>query len=294
MGARPHITKVAFHVNRDKPCADAVRARLAAFARTVGLEVIKGLKGFKGLKGVRDFKGVDGVKGLKGPNDGLAVVVLGGDGTMLSAVHRYPGVPLLGLNLGSLGYLAAVEEPHFEDAVRALSRGEFVISRRTVLDTRGRQALNDVVVSHDVAGHALALELLVDGTRATGFSADGLIVSTPTGSTAYSLSAGGPVLLPDTRSFVVTPVCPHALSSRPLVVRDTVRLTVRTASSAVVYVDGVKAFRLPAGKEVEIAKADVTVPLVELPGYDPCEVLSRKLGWSGSAKITRSGRGGKP
>ena len=275
MGARPHITKVAFHVNRDKPGADAVRARLAAFARTVGLEVIKGLKGINGL------------------NDGLAVVVLGGDGTMLSAVHRYPGVPLLGLNLGSLGYLAAVEEPHFEDAVRALSRGEFVISRRTVLETRGRQALNDVVVSHDAAGHALALELLVDGTRATGFSADGLIVSTPTGSTAYSLSAGGPVLLPDTRSFVVTPVCPHALSSRPLVVRDTVHLTVRTASPAIVYVDGAKAFRLPAGKEVEIAKADVTVPLVELPGYDPCEVL-RKLGWSGSAKVARSGRGGKP
>jgi len=276
MGARPHITKVAFHVNRDKPGADAVRARLAAFARTVGLEVIKGLKGINGL------------------NDGLAVVVLGGDGTMLSAVHRYPGVPLLGLNLGSLGYLAAVEEPRFEDAVRALSRGEFVISRRTVLETRGRRALNDVVVSHEVAGHALALELLVDGTRATGFSADGLIVSTPTGSTAYSLSAGGPVLLPDTRSFVVTPVCPHALSSRPLVVRDTVRLTVRTASSAVVYVDGAKAFRLPAGKEVEIAKADVTVPLVELPGYDPCEVLSRKLGWSGSAKVARSGKGSKP
>jgi len=282
MGARPHITKVAFHVNRDKPGADAVRARLTAFARTVGLEVIKGVKVSKDLNGIN------------GLDDGLAVIVLGGDGTMLTAVHRYPGIPLLGLNLGSLGYLAAVEEPRFEDAVRALARGEFVISRRTVLETRSRQALNDVVVSHEVAGHALALELLVDGTRATGFSADGLIVSTPTGSTAYSLSAGGPVLLPDTRSFVVTPVCPHALSSRPLVVRDTVRLTVRTASSAVVYVDGARAFRLAAGKEVEIAKADVTVPLVELPGYDPCEVLSRKLGWSGSAKVARSGRGCKP
>ena len=189
MGARPHITRVAFHVNRDKPGADAVRARLAAFAQSVGLEVIKGFKGLKGVKGLKDTSGLDG----------LAVVVLGGDGTMLSAVHRYPGVPLLGLNLGSLGYLAAVEEPRFEYAVRALSRGEFVISRRTVLETRGRRALNDVVVSHDAAGHALALELLVDGTRATGFSADGLIVSTPTGSTAYSLSAGGPVLLPDTR-----------------------------------------------------------------------------------------------
>ena len=261
MRARPPITRVAFHVNRDKPGADAVRARLAAFAHSVGLEVIKG--GLKDASGLED----------------LAVVVLGGDGTMLSAVHRYPGVPLLGLNLGSLGYLAAVEEPRFEDAVRALSRGEFVISRRTVLETRGRQALNDVVVSHEVAGHALALELLVDGTRATSFSADGLIVSTPTGSTAYSLSAGGPVLLPDTQSFVVTPVCPHALSSRPLVVRDTAKLTVRAASRSTVYVDGAQAFSIEAGEPVDIAKAEGTVPIVELPGYDPCEVLSRKLGW---------------
>ena len=112
MGARPPITRVAFHVNRDKPGAEAVRARLAAFAQSVGLEVIKGFKGLKDTSGL----------------DGLAVVVLGGDGTMLSAVHRYPGVPLLGLNLGSLGYLAAVEEPRFEDAVRTVRR---TVSRTT-------------------------------------------------------------------------------------------------------------------------------------------------------------------
>ena len=260
MAQRPEIRRIAFHVNRDKPGAEAVCTRLTAFAAEQGIEVVR---------------------------DGMAadcVVVLGGDGTMLSAVHRFPGVPLLGLNLGSLGYLAAVEEPRFEDAVRALARGSFVLSRRAILETRGHRALNEVVVSHCAAGHALAMELMVDGKRATRFSADGLIVSTPTGSTAYSLSAGGPVLLPDTQSLVVTPVCPHALSSRPLVVRDTVRLTVRTDSAAVVYVDGAEAFRLAAGESAEVAKAEGAVPLVELPGYDPCEVLSRKLGWSGSAR----------
>ena len=261
MQPHPEIKRVAFHVNRDKPDADAVRARLAEFAVSVGLEV------------------VDGVNALDDHLTELAVIVLGGDGTMLSAVHRFPGVPLLGLNLGSLGYLAAVESPHFEDAIRALSLGEFELSWRSVLDVRGFRALNDVLVTHDAAGHALALELLVDGTCATRFSADGLIVSTPTGSTAYSLSAGGPVLLPDTQSFVVTPVCPHALSSRPLVVRDTAKLTVRAASRSTVYVDGAQAFSIEAGEPVDIAKAEVAVPLVELPGYDPCEVLSRKLGW---------------
>ena len=263
MEGRPCIRKVIFHVNRDKPNADAVCARLAEFAVSVGLEVMSD-GGFNGSNGVKD---------------GLAVIVLGGDGTMLSAVHRFPGIPLLGLNLGSLGYLAAVESPYFEDALIALAKGEFVLSRRSVLETRGNHALNEVVVTRDVSGHALALEFMVDGAGATRFSADGLIISTPTGSTAYSLAAGGPVLLPDTQSFVVTPVCPHALLSRPLVVSDTARLTVRTATPATVYVDGAKVFGIEAGEPVDVVKADVAVPLVELSGYDPCEVLSRKLGW---------------
>jgi len=263
MAGRLDIRKVIFHVNRDKPDADSVHARLVAFAGSAGLEVVEGLDAL-------------------GDGDGVAIVVLGGDGTMLSAVHRFPGLPLLGLNLGSLGYLAAVDAPHFEEAIRALADGKFVFSRRSMLETRGNRALNEVVVAHDVSGHALALELMVDGTGATRFSADGLIVSTPTGSTAYSLAAGGPVLLPDTQSFVVTPVCPHALSSRPLVVRDTARISVLTSSPATVYVDGTRAFGVSAGETVEIAKAECTVPLVELPGYDPCEVLSRKLGWSKS------------
>ena len=264
MEASKAIRRVAFHVNRGKPGADEVCARLSAFAMSIGLEVVDGANVSNGHGGASD----------------VVAVVLGGDGTMLSAVHRFPGVPLLGLNLGSLGYLAAVEAPHFEDAISALGKGEFVISWRTALETRGSHALNEVVVTHDVSGHALALELMVDGTSATRFSADGLIVSTPTGSTAYSLAAGGPVLLPDTQSFVVTPVCPHALLSRPLVVRDTARLTVRAASPATVYVDGAKAFGIEPGEPVDVVKADVAVPLVELPGYDPCEVLSRKLGWS--------------
>ena len=258
------MRQIAFHVNRDKPGADAVRQRLSALAASLGLGEVAGPEGR--------------------PD---AVVVLGGDGTMLSAVHRFPGVPLLGLNLGSLGYLAGVEAPHFDNALLALASGDYEVSRRTTLRVDGAVALNDVVVSRGVSGHAAQLELSVDGRLATRLSADGLVVATPTGSTAYSLAAGGPILLPDSESFVVTPICPHALASRPLVIPDTARLTVRACLRAqgeklAVFADGARVQQLRVDEAVEITRADVSVPLIQLRGYDPYEVLSRKLGWNGS------------
>lgn len=259
------MRQIVFHVNRDKTGADDVRRRLSALAATLGLGEVAGPE--------------------EGPD---AVVVLGGDGTMLSAVHRFPGVPLLGLNLGSLGYLAGVEAPHFENALLALASGDYEVSRRTTLRVGDAVALNDVVVSRGVSGHAAQLELSVDGRLATHLSADGLVVATPTGSTAYSLAAGGPILLPDSESFVVTPICPHALSSRPLVIPDTARISVRARLRAhderlTVFADGARVVELGDGNAVEVVRADVSVPLIQLRGYDPYEVLSRKLGWNGSA-----------
>ena len=165
------MERIAFFVNGSKPAAPTVRDRLAAVARECGLSVVE-----------------DGTPDV--------IVVLGGDGTMLSAVHRFPGVPLLGLNLGSLGYLAAVEESHFDDAIRALAAKRYDISHRTALKVRGVNALNDVVVTRGVTGHAIRLDFRVDGEPVTRFVSDGLVIATPTGSTAYSLAAGGPVLMP--------------------------------------------------------------------------------------------------
>lgn len=256
------MQKLSFYVNHGKPGAVAVRDRLAALSSSLGMEVVD--------------------------SSPEVVVVLGGDGTMLSAVHRFPGVPLLGLNLGSLGYLSGVEEPRFEEAIRALRADSFSVSSRTALAVRGRVALNDVVVSRGVSGHAAVIELSADGRVVSDFFADGLVIATPTGSTAYSLSAGGPILLPDSQSLVITPICPHALTSRPLVVRDSSRLSVRVkarpgASSLEIFADGASLGQLDAAGALEVAKSGVGVPLVELPGYDPCEVLNRKLGWSGSS-----------
>jgi NAD+ kinase len=259
------MKKLAFYANATKPSALEARSRLTAHAQKCGMEIVDA-----------DCSRPD------------AVIVLGGDGTMLSAVHRYPGVPLLGLNLGSLGYLAYVEEANFEDALGALAEGRYRISLRTALKVCGVNALNDVVVSRGVSGHAIRLDFSVDGEHATRFVADGLVVATPTGSTAYSLAAGGPVLMPATQSLVVTPVCPHALSSRPLVLKDTVKMSISAdvrgdGEGAGVFADGRQVCVLAAGETLEIEKSDSAVPLVELDDINPYEVLTRKLGWSGSS-----------
>lgn len=256
------VNRITFYVNSDKAGAEDEKERLQLFAKGLGM-----------------------VCSDEKPE---VVVVLGGDGTMLSAVHRYPGIPLIGLNLGSLGYLSGVERPNFDSAIRALHDGQFAISNRTALSVNGRVALNDVVVSRGVSGHAAVIELYVDNRMATSFFADGLVIATPTGSTAYSLAAGGPILTPDSQSLVITPVCPHALTSRPLVVRDssTLRLKLRVrpgAEALEIFADGESLGSLTADSELVVKKDSFGVPLVELAGYNPYLVLSRKLGWSGSA-----------
>ena len=225
--------------------------------------------------------------------DGAAdvVVVLGGDGTFLRAVHEYPGVPLLGLNLGGLGYLASVEERDFESALAKLAAGRYRVSERRMIEVGGRfAALNDIFITREMGGHSARLDLEADGRRVTSYMADGLIFATPTGSTAYSLAAGGPVLMPDSDSFVVTPVSPHALAVRPLVVPDSVRFAVtarsRTAGNEMkigVYSDGENVLTLAEGESVEIVRSAKSAKLIELEGYDPYDVLARKLGWSGTS-----------
>ena len=264
------VRSVAFCVNAEKPRALARRAELAAVAERLGLEV-------------------------RAEGEGEVTVALGGDGTILRAARARPDQPLLGLNLGGLGYLASVEERDFDSALEMLARGRYRISRRTALAARklgggshSASALNDIVIMREQSGHAAVLELEVDGKSATRYMADGLVVATPTGSTAYSLSAGGPVLMPDSGVLVVTPMNPHALGVRPMVVPDGVRLAVTSrrrvngrAERIGVYADGETVFSLDGDESREIVRDGRGVALVELEGYDPYDVLARKLGWSG-------------
>lgn len=263
--------KIRFYVNSSKPNARAAKRPLAAEAKRLGLTVTTGAAD--------------------------VLVALGGDGTMLRAVHEFPGMPVLGLNLGGLGYLSSVGVGEFEKALRMLARGRYGIHERTMLEVVKRDgtsaqravSLNDVVVMHEMSGHVAAMDVESDGRAVTRYVADGLVIATPTGSTAYSLAAGGPVLMPDAAVLALTPICPHALGARPMVVRDTVRFTVTSrrrvtgeAETLGVYADGEKIFDLKEDESAEVRRAAVTARLVELDGYDPYEVLSRKLGWSGA------------
>ena len=259
------MKKAFIHVNGRKPAAVAAAKKVAATAKNAGLEIAASA----------------------GDPEVSLVLVIGGDGTMLGAAHAYPGVPLLGLNFGSLGFLADVEEQDFEEALKAVADGRYAVSERAALSAFGKTGFNEIVISRGVSGHAALLDLSVDGKFAARFLADGLAFSTPTGSTAYSLAAGGPILLPETRCFVVTPICPHSLSSRPLVLPDTssfkVILESRSgADAATVFADGERIGRLDAGAELEITRSEQSMRLVRLESADPFKALSRKLGWAGS------------
>lgn len=258
--------KVKLRINGEMPKREGLLARIRTLARKAGVSVVS-------VGRAADV-----------------VVSLGGDGTFLRAVHEFPEIPVVGFNLGGLGYLSSVGEKDFEAAFCKLKAGRYRVFERRLLEVDGRfAALNDIVITRELTGHSARLDLMADGRLVTRYMADGLIFATPTGSTAYSLAAGGPVLMPDSESFVVTPLNPHALGVRPLVVRDTVRFTVTARSRTVgnvlkvgVYSDGENVLRLNEGDSVRIAKSKRTAKLVELEGYDPYDVLARKLGWSGS------------
>ncbi len=226
-----------------------------------------------------------------------AVVALGGDGTMLDASHQLVGqhLPMMGLNIGSLGYLTGVEEHQFGEALQQLREDRFGVSLRSALAVTVLHrldgtlvplpdALNDVVANHGASAHAVEIELLLDEKPVAVFLCDGIIVASPTGSTAYSLSAGGPILLPDTAALVISLICPHTLTSRPLVVRDTTRIAFQVVACDVPMIvssDGREDEPLCCGDRVEIARSTHDVPVIELHGYNPCDVLRRKLRWGG-------------
>ncbi len=225
------------------------------------------------------------------------LVVLGGDGTMLRVMHQldHELPPLLGINLGTLGFLTCVSSRDWERAVEAIAAGNFQLSKRSLLDVevrRGaqvlhqRRALNDAVVTRGELSRLIRLNVFVDRAMLSEYNADGLIVATPTGSTAYSLSAGGPVLTPDSGAFVITPVCPHVLTMRPVMVSD--RSLIEVIPSAgyddvFLTLDGQDHLRVSAEDRVRITKAPQTLTLALLPGMSFFEVLRHKLKWSGSA-----------
>jgi NAD+ kinase len=224
------------------------------------------------------------------------LVVMGGDGTILRVVHRVGEMlrPVFGINLGSLGFLTCLGPNEVGRAVEAITSGEFKLSRRRLLKVellRGQSTeqtffgLNDVVISRGERSKLVKIDVRIDGAVLTNFNADGLIVSTPTGSTAYSLSAGGPILLPDTGVFVITPICPHVLTNRSTVVSDQSIVEARLAvpgQEVFINVDGESYVEMHLGDVLRISQSDRVLPLVMLPERPFSKVLRQKLKWSGS------------
>ncbi len=221
------------------------------------------------------------------------VVVLGGDGTLLAAARAVAreGIPILAVNLGSLGFLSEVTLSELYPTLEALENRCCSTQHRHMLHcqlVRGGkcvaeyEALNDAVVSKSALARMVDLELRIGGVFVCSYKADGLILSTPTGSTAYSLAAGGPIIAPDTEAFVITPVSPHALTNRPLVVRDTAQMeiTVREKpDEAYLTVDGQVGMSLQAGDTLSCNKSKHTVQLLRMGQRTFFDVLRMKLKW---------------
>ncbi|MBM3307077.1 MAG: NAD(+)/NADH kinase [Candidatus Eisenbacteria bacterium] len=222
------------------------------------------------------------------------VFALGGDGTLLAAVRAIARtgreVPVFGVNLGSLGFLTQVGADELPAVLADARAGALVARPRMMLAgaverTGGSAvALNDFVVRNGAASRMLSFEARVDGDLITRFAADGIILSTPTGSTAYALSAGGPVVMPGVEAIVVTPICPHSLSIRACVLPPTASVEVRMLSSdgeAVVSVDGDRLCGMETGDAIVVRRAERSARLIEIGRHSYYEILGRKLRWSG-------------
>src|SRR6266513_2735833 len=224
------------------------------------------------------------------------LVVVGGDGTILSVVGQLGEVikPIFGINVGSLGFLTCSNSSAYAEAVECIAAGKMVFSERTLLDVavknRGGEGsrmrgLNDVVLSRGEVSRLIRLQTSVNGEVLTEFNADGLIVATPTGSTAYSLSAGGPILAPESGAFVITPICPHVLTNRSIIVDEDAVIEIEVTEReypVFVTVDGREPLRMESGTAVEIRKSNRVLPLASLPGVSFFGVVRQKLKWSGS------------
>lgn len=242
-----------------------------------------------------DARHNDGDSGL--PQSVRCMVVLGGDGTLLGVARKVAkrGLPILGVNLGGLGFLTEIPLTRLYAAVDLMLQGKLQIETRMMLETEiireekrvGEfQVLNDVVISKRTPARIIDLDVHIDREFLTTFRADGLIISTPTGSTAYNLSAGGPILYPTLASFILTPICPFTLSNRPIILPDSDQLLVTLAKGAEKEVsltcDGQVGFDLLPGDKVIVRKSKEMIRLIKSPDQTYFEILRTKLNWGGA------------
>ncbi len=223
------------------------------------------------------------------PDDCEAILAVGGDGTLLRAntLSMQLDLPLLGINVGRVGFLAELEMDQLEKAFEKLANDDYTLQERMMLkislDDRSSYALNDVVVSRGGYARLIGMDAFVDDDLVGHFMADGLIVSTPTGSTGYSLSAGGPIICPEVECMLITPVCAHSLQHRPVVTSasQTVAIRLTDAAQAMVSVDGQENFTLLAGQTLTVTRASRPARFIRLEPRSFFSTIRFKLSeWS--------------
>lgn len=229
------------------------------------------------------------------PDDVSCIVVLGGDGTFLS-VARFIGnrdIPLMGVKFGEVGFLAETTEDNLDRAVESLFNGDYIIQNRTRLDIKvvrgSRQiidvdVLNDAVINKSALSRLASCAVYLDNIYLTTYRADGLIVGPPTGSTAYSLAAGGPVVDPAVPSIILTPICPFTLTNRPLIIPDSTKIEIRLEGSPedmILTLDGQEGFEMDPKDKIFISKSPHDIRMISFENQSYFNVLKTRLKWSG-------------
>ena len=229
------------------------------------------------------------------PEDLLCMIVLGGDGTFLS-VARFIGhrdIPLMGIKFGEVGFLAETTEENLDHALSCLLKGDYLTQTRTRLDVKvvrnGQQiidvdVLNDAVINKSALSRLASCAVYLDSHYLTTYRADGLIMATPTGSTAYSLAAGGPVVNPQVPSIIMTPICPFTLTNRPLIIPDAVNIEIRLEGSPedmVLTLDGQEGFEMDPKDRIYIKKSQNSIKMISFDAQSYFNVLKTRLKWSG-------------
>lgn len=274
---------------------------ICKIGRPEPLEILKDFLPWLRMKGfdvfvdseTAELLNIDGYLRSQIPSMVDMIIVLGGDGTMLSVARLVGsrGIPILGVNLGGLGFITEVNRDEIFDATEKVLSGSCSIEERIMLSAivfrSGEKiadfiVLNDVVINKGALARIIDLETYINNTYVTTFKSDGLIISTPTGSTAYCLSAGGPILYPTLNSIVLTPICPHTLTNRPIVLPDNfiIEVILRSESEDVfLTLDGQVGFSLRRNDTVEVKKTDFTTKLLIPCERDYFQILRTKLKW---------------
>ncbi|MFW6428373.1 MAG: NAD(+)/NADH kinase [Desulfosalsimonas sp.] len=282
------MEQIGLFVKREKAAQDKAN-ELAGWFQKRGIEVVR-------RDSFQPKLGLDENRGREVDTSSITCVfVLGGDGTFLSASRWIgdAGIPMIGVKFGDIGFLAEISEDAMLSAAEAVVRREFKIESRHRLQVEiirsgnpyvRETVLNDVVINKGALARLANIDTYIDEHYLTTYRSDGLIVATPTGSTAYSLAAGGPVVHPAVEGFTVTPICPFTLTNRALVVPNTSRIKIRLgekASDIVATFDGQEGVELDSSDEIIMEKSRFPLQLIKLPGYNYFDVLKAKLRWSG-------------